>query len=224
MKIVLCSAFRNACAYLPRYFAQVAVLGKALAARGDTLELILGEGDSSDNTRGNLSYIFRHLPATIVDCSHGGPVFGPVVNAQRFKQLAHVGNQIWQRIPATAQAVVYVESDLIWDTKTLLALIDRLFFYPSICPLILEANGLFYDVWAYRRGGQHFTKQPPYHPDINGAEVLQLDSAGSCLALGAGLARHVSFTEEEVFVGLCKQINQTGGGVYLDPALSIQHP
>lgn len=229
MNIALVSAFRNAERYLIGYFTQAEQLSNQLMRRGDRLSFVWGEGDSADDTLRILcnmrpAFMSSVRNAVIVNVTHGGPVFGPVVHPQRFRQLAHVGNRLWSAIPANADVVVLVESDLIWEAETLVKLIDDLKEVPCVAPLVMEqSTGGFYDTWAYRRNGQRFTKQAPYHPGI-GEGLLQLDSAGSCLAMNAALARQLVWREEDVIVGICEQINQLGGSVWLDPTLTIFHP
>lgn len=224
MNVTLISAFRNSEQRVGAFCDQTYQLYKALEARGDTLFLILGEGDSTDRTRAYLAALFAGSDHVLVDCSHGGPIYGPVVDEQRFRQLAHVGNQMWRHIPADAGAVVQVESDLLWSTDTLLGLLNQLAEVPCVAPLLLEKEtALFYDVWAYRRGGKHFTKPRPYHPDI-GAGLLELDSAGSCLVMNAAIARQLTWPQEDVIVGICNQIKALGGSIWLAPQFTVYHP
>lgn len=233
MNITLCSAFRNSTSYLDRYFTMVATLNHALRIRGENLELVLGEGDSTDNTSDVLrcKVLQWGIPATLVDVSHGGLEFGSFVDPQRFKQLAYVGNCVWSQIPASADVALWCESDLIWSADTLVALIDRLKEYPCVAPMVMHQTdpGLyagegpfFFDTFSYRRNGVRFTNQPPYHPDLNG-DMLQMDSVGSCVVMNAALARRVHF-DESVIVGICRQIYEMGASVWLDSSLSVYHP
>ena len=228
MNVCLCSAFRNAMPYLDRYIDQINKLEDALIVRGDHLQLIWGEGDSTDGTLAELHRMA--FGATIVDCTHGGKEFGSVVDSQRFKQLAYVGNRILGAVPTSADAVIWAESDLIWEPSTMLRLIDRTTVYPAIAPLcLLRREGYpenaFYDTWAFRKHGRHFTQFPPYFRgfDFRQGHAYLVDSAGSCLAMKGDIARQVHFTEDEVFVGLSKQIYQCGGGVYVDPNCAVYH-
>lgn len=223
MNVCFLSAFRNATSYLNRYFDQVGDLEAALGNRGDNLNLVWGEGDSTDDTL--LWLKSSPYEATIVDCTHGGPVFGSVENAQRFRQLAHVGNCMFKAIPEDTDVVLYVESDLIWDAETLISLIDDLAYVPAVVPMVMEicTGGLFYDTYCYRKDGERFKKQPPYHPGLTGSGMVELDSAGSCMAMNADLARHLVW-DERVFVGICQQIRELGGSLWIDSNLTIHHP
>src|SRR5690606_24722144 len=115
-----------------------------------------------------------------------------------------------------------VESDLIWDAETMLALLDHVAHVPAIAPMIMDGPHSFYDIYAYRKNGVHFTKKPPYCEWL-GHDLMQLDSAGSVLFMRGDLARLVRFTDEEVIVGLCKDIYAHGGSVWLDPDLVVKH-
>lgn len=229
MKITVCSALRSATSYLTRYFVQVDILRRNLAKRGDTLSLVLGEGDHADDTRAMLPGWVESLglDAEIVACDHGGPAFGPVVDPQRFRQLAFVWNQIWQRIPVDSDVVLFLESDLIWHSKTLIALVDRVTQgLPAVAPLVLERGShKWYDTWGFRRDGQQFRKEPPYADRWQAAgSLLQLDSAGSCIAINGHVARRLHWPEDNVVIGLSRQIYGMAGPVWLDSELKVEHP
>lgn len=228
MNVTLCSAFRNSVVngHLERYLEQVWALHGALNERGDALHCVWGEGDSSDDSRAQLAGGLYGWEFTLADCTHGGPAFESIENQQRFRQLAKVGNAIWAVIPEDTDAVIYVESDLVWEPATLLGLLDALTVYPAVTPLIMDnppAN-TYYDVWGSRRNGSRFTKQPPYHPDIVPRQMLKLDSAGSCIALRWKLAQWLHFPED-CFVGFCRLLYERGGELWLDPTLPpVYHP
>jgi len=229
MNVTLLSCFRNAENYLNRYFNQVAELFADMSRYDHDMRLIWGEGDSTDTTLEQLRVFQSLLPhrIEIVDCSHGGPEYGSVVNTDRFRQLAFVGDCMWAYIPEDADAVVYVESDLIWEPETLLTLIKRLQDYPAISPMVyLRRQGFgqnaFYDVWAGRKDGKHFSHYPPYCDGFDPDKPFQVDSMGSCMAMRGELARGLTWNDE-VFVGICKQIYAKGSAVYLDPTLGVYH-
>jgi hypothetical protein len=227
MHAALLSYFRDSTGYLPRYFAQAADLRTALESRGHTLTLVLVEGDSTDGTWTALQ---AQAPAgsDLSQCHHGGPKHGSVVSADRFRQLAQVGNHGLSRIPADADAVAIVESDLIWNAGAIMQLLNRLAVVPAVAPMVIlrRANCpplAFYDTFAYRKDGVRFVHHPPYHPGLTGQGLTQLDSAGSCLAMRGDVARGSRYTEDEVFVGLCAGIRARGGSIWLDPTVAIYH-
>lgn len=229
MKIAIVSHFRNAVNYLERYFEQMAALQRLLVGRGDTLHLILGYGDSSDGTGEALFDECAHrFSAHLIDVSHGGKVYGSIVHPERFRQLAFVGNTLWRNIPEDADIAGLVESDLIWQADTLMALLDDLVDLPpgsAVAPMVMHGDGRFYDTFAYRRAGVRFTNDAPFHRDIRpDGDLLELDSAGSVLLMAGELARKLHFPEEDVVVGLCRQICDGGGGVWLDSRERVYHP
>lgn len=225
MNVTLCSAFRNATPYLPRYLDQCYQLDALLYTQGHSLRFVWGEGDSTDATLKTLESFIGLFKATIVDCTHGGQVYGSIESWLRFKQLSHVGNVIWAAIPKDTDAVIYVESDLIWEPATLVKLLEVLTVYPAVVPMIMDSPpaDTFYDVWAYRRNGVRFTKRFPFHADFWPHSGMQLDSAGSCMALRWKLAQGLSFPED-CFVGFCRLLYEQGGELWLDPSLVCFHP
>lgn len=225
MNVILCSAFRNSENYLDRYFEQVSTLERLLFLRGDSLSLVLGYGDCTDDTA---ALLFEHtsggIGARLIDVSHGGKEYGSVVDARRFKQAAGVCNKIWAHIPSDADVVIWCESDLTVCASTLIALIDRLKDYPAVAPMVMETStGGFYDVYAHRKDGVHFQKYEPYFDGWPTTEMTKLTSAGSLLVMNAELARHLIWPEEDVIVGLCRGIYSLGASVWLDPNLKAVH-
>lgn len=229
LNIALCSAFRNAQSYIDRYFAQIDALNRLLTQRGDTLTLMLGYGDSTDDTD---ALLFEHtsggaIGALLIDCTHGGPVYGSVVNPERFRQLAYVANKVWRAIPTNANVVAWAESDLTWEAQTMLALIDGTKEYPAVAPMVmLDRQGwskeAFYDVYAFRKDGKLFRHNPPYFDGWPVSEPVQIDSAGSCMALRGELVKQLTWTDG-VFPELCQQIYRLGGAVWLDARLAVKH-
>lgn len=225
MNVTLCSAFRNSARYLDRYLAQVAALDEHLAARGDALTCIWGEGDSTDDTRFRL---LRELTSgrragLVVDVAHGGPHIGSVVDAGRFRQLAYVANRMWAHLPLNTDVLVQVESDLIWAAETLLTLIDCVQPGAVFAPMVMDGPDSFYDIYVFRKDGAAFTKKRPFHPALNGSRV-QVDSAGSCLAIPGAIAQAITCPAADVLIGTCRQIYAMGGAIWLDPTLVVYHP
>jgi len=226
VNIAIISAFRNAVDSIDGYCNQMDALQAALARRGDTLTLILGHGDSIDDTDAMLHEECLHrFDARLIDVTHGGLVFGSIEHPHRFRQLAHVGNTLLAHLPPAADVAGIVESDLVWDAKTMIALIDHLEDVPSVAPMIMDAPNSFYDIFAFRKDGVRFTKHAPYHAALSGTtELVQLDSAGSVLLMRGDISRQVRYAEIDVIVALCRDIYAHGDSVWLDKTLTVRHP
>ena len=224
MNITIVTPHRNAERYLNKYMKSIDALRLALDERGDRLFVLIGIGDSTDRTNKILSVWALPLPwVQFVDCTHGGPVYGSIVDAGRFRHLAQVMNTLWSELPDDADVVVVLDGEIVFDTGTMLALIDHTSIHPAIAPMVWTKHpNRFYDTWGFRRNGERFTEYPPHHPGI-GNELLQIDSAGSCVAMQGNVARSVFWPDDDVIVGVCRQINDEGGSIWLDPSLSVEH-
>lgn len=229
MNVVVCSAFRDSArTSLGRYMAQLDTLRDALADRGDTLTVVWGEGDSRDGTRDQLDSALAQgrFAGELIDVTHGGRWHGSVVNSDRFRQLAQVSNAIWEAIPDNADVVLFLESDLAWDTAGLLTLIDGTQQHAVTCGMVYHRIGghRFYDTWAYSAGGKTFGALAPYHPALTGDEWVELDSAGSCLAIRGDMAHRLLWSANDVVRGICAQVRANGGEIWLNTTVRIVHP
>ncbi len=190
--------------------------------------MVWGEGDSADATLATLQAACYRFRAKVVDCTHGGADYPSIVIEERWRQLAHVGRCIWAAIPADSDVVVYAESDIAWDARPLVALIDRLAEYPAISPMIMLQRegwpvGSFYDTFVFRKDGQHFGHHPPYHPGWRPDRPFPVDSAGSVMVMRGEVARGLHFDEQTIFPDLCRQIYANGGSVWVDPRCYVTH-
>lgn len=232
-RVLLGSIFRNAAHYVDRYFDQAVALSVALASRGASLRLVLVEGDSVDGTWAALE---RHVPAwgarlALVKREHGGPPWGSVDHPARWRALAWCANGVLDALRGDDDAVIYVESDLLWDAGTMLALLDHLDRgVPAVAPLCFTTAGHFYDIYGHRgMDGVPFSPFPPYHADLAALAPGHLGlvrSAGSCVAMRADVARLARFGEEppDCVLGLGRTIWAAGYSLSLDPALKVVHP
>lgn len=225
MNVVMCSCFRNSVSYIPRYFDQTEALAMALYQRGDLLSLVLGYGDSTDGTDAMLfEAATLSIGARLIDCSHGGPAYTSVVDADRFKQLSYIGNLIFANVPVDAGAVIWCEADLVWEPGVIVKLINHLSWHAAAAPMVMEkSSGGFYDVFSHRLNGVNFQKYPPYFPGWPTSKMTKLTSAGSVLAMRGNIARKIVVPQEDVIVGVCRQIYENGGEVWLDPTLNVFH-
>lgn len=230
MKIGVTSLFRTAAGTMDGYFERIAALRVALEARGDSLRLILSEGDSIDSTWAELKRRTKGYDATLVRKNHGGPYYGSVVNSERFWQLSLAANAAMDCIGPDVDAWAFVERDLDWTPEMFLALVDHLATVPCVVPMILQ-EGWFYDTWAYRLDGDCFGAWPPYHEGLKQGPglpmkegLVRIDTAGSFVVLRGDLARVCRFQSEDAIVGLCRDVYAHGGSVWLDMTLSARHP
>lgn len=227
MKIALGSIFRNSNAYLERYWMQIHELNRALAWQGDTLRLILAEGDSIDGTWRELSaHVGGAMAVDLFKREHGGQQFrGSPDNELRWKQISYVCDGVLEKVAADDDVLIYVESDIIWDSATMLKLLAQLQDHPAVTAMCFhQPTGNFYDTWGFRKNKLNFMATPPYHPAL-GSEPLQIDSAGSVIVMRSEVARVCRFKPAELgIVGFGRDMKKNGFELWLDPSLKVLHP
>lgn len=230
MNIVLGSAFRNAAGpQIARWASQCCSLEMSLENIGYTFGMVAVEGDSTDNTVNELHALGESgAPISIVTCNHGQRVFGSTEESDRLEALSQVGNAILSSVNESDDILIYVESDLIWDAKTIISLIDTLMVceLDVVAPLIFAGN-LFYDVFVYRGlDGERFSPFPPYHKHLTLSESLpvEVESAGSCLVMRAEVARKCKIKDGRALLGFCKDVRENGYHIFVDPTQRIYHP
>lgn len=207
-------------AYLSRYFAQVSGLPGGA-------HIIAVEGDSADDTRARLR---RHLERSgrsfdLVIHEHGGPHYGQVTDPERFRQRTGCKNAGLDRVPASADVVVYVEGDLIWTAADFVSLAGKLEDGVDVIAPSVWAGYSFYDIWGFRDlDGRWFESGPPYSPSLNDDELTEVGSAGSCLVMRAQVAHMCRMTDEEEIVGFCKDARSKGFRIFTDWNTRIYHP
>ena len=219
MKVVVASVFRNAAHYVERYFRQL----EALSAEGFDVECVIAEGDSYDDTWGELE---RWLTPQdkLVKAEHGGPSYGSIDHPDRWKQMAWVCNQVMEELPDDESPKIYVESDLVWTPPVMVKLLEDLGSCDAVAPMSMR-HGVFYDVWGHRGvDGERFHFAPPFHADLdNDLELVPIASAGSCIAMRPEIAKVARFSEEDCIVGLCRSIREHGG-LWVDKTVAVEHP
>ncbi len=230
MNVVLGSAFRNAAGkQIERWANQCASLDMELEAIGCSLRMVAVEGDSTDNTRKELKELaIAGAPLSIFTCNHGQRQFGSTEEPDRLAALSQVGNAILSSVESTDDILVYVESDLIWEARTIIALTNTLIVceLDIVAPLIF-AGDLFYDIFVYRGlDGERFSPFPPYHRHLTLSESLpvEIESAGSCLVMQAEIARSCRIRNNQALLGFCQDVRDKGYHIFVDPSQRIQHP
>lgn len=235
MNIVLGSAFRNAAgAQIDRWTLQCYSLSMLLSGMGHSFRMVAVEGDSTDNTRGDLEYLqlAQRKPVTIITCNHGQRIFGSTEEADRLEALSQVGNAILSGVDESDDILIYVESDLIWDSYTIVCLIDRLKEDRDVVAPLIFAGEHFYDIFVYRGlDGERFSPFPPHHTSLiapsSGAfwpHPVEVESAGSCLVMRAEVARKCRIRDNRALLGFCKDMRENGYHIFVDPTQRIYHP
>jgi len=210
------------------------------------VRVIAVEGDSTDSTRDLLLH-YRHTlgkgrsldalddVVQIVTHNHGGRVFHSTEDADRLAALTGVmraGMGAVDPSPGRDEMVLYVESDLIWDAREVLGVVEmaarREGGMDVIAPLVF-AGPHFYDCFIYRGlDGQRFSPFPPYHkslcwPSMPGS-VCEVSSAGSCLAFRAELAQSVVPLGEQGLLSWCTGAQAQGYKIGVAPSFRVEHP
>lgn len=241
MNIVVASAHRNSYSagggrQLSRWLDQIQQLRYALLSV-DRLRVIAAEGDSTDNTRRMLinGARTRRQDLTVVDCSHGGPMYGSVEDPRRMSSLSRVANTIFDSVREDEDVLVYVESDLIWRASTILSLIvllnqdqdknqDNDERVDIIAPLVF-AGEYFYDVWGFRGlDGQRFAPVAPYHSSLQSEGLTEVSGVGSCLVMRGDVARQVRIKDDGALVGWCKSAREMGYRIHVASEYRVEHP
>jgi len=231
MKVVLASIFRDSCPYLPRYFAQVRLLRDALLP--NEFRAIWCEGDSTDDTYDTLKAWADHYSPFIdlFQFHHGGPKYGSEDIEDRWRRIALVDNAVMARLPEDTDALIYVESDLIWQPSTMIDLLKCLVEVPAVSPMSFHGEtDAFYDTWGFRGpDGEQFWRHPPYHPTLEqpqplGGDLWPINSAGSCVVMRGEVAKVARFGETDCIVGLGRSMREHGYELWLAPELSVIHP
>jgi hypothetical protein len=229
MTIALVSFFRN-CGWngqVARFFTQAAQLRNVLARTDAKLRVICVHGDCTDDTVPHImrNAEFHDLAVQLVECNHGGPMYGSTEAPERLKALSQIGNAGLGSIRDTDDYVVYVESDLIWDGATIVRLLNRVSDEAHVVAPLIFAGEYFYDVFCFRKNGQRFAPFPPYHSELNhGGSLTQVDSVGSCLVMPGKVARECRIIEDNVLLGFCKDVWSKGYTVNVDASQKVVHP
>lgn len=238
MKVVIGSAFRNSAGVqLQRYFHQVDALRDLLKEEGHSLRVVAVEGDSVDNTRAELMRWAEYctLALTIVTRNHGKRVFGSTEEPERMAALSYVGNGILESVLDEDDALIYVESDLVWRAETMRSLLNKLgqsVVLPqggevrrvdAISPLVFAAEA-FYDIWAFRKSGHRFGPFHPYHGELLFDRPTPVDSTGSCIVMRGEVARTCRIIDNDALVGFGRDVWAKGFALYADAQERIDHP
>lgn len=243
-RIIVVSAFRNSPQHqMERWVKQV----RSLAAYFTSVDYVAVEGDSATpHTRVYLESVLP--PGHVIHYSHGGRVHGSTEHPDRMRDLSGVGNAMLDAADAFSlskyDAVLYVESDLIWTGLDIARLHANANAVTDCCdpydaaisaisPLVM-AGEHFYDVWAYRARGHRFSPFEPYIQPIpypytayrSAPSVYPIDSMGSCILMTADLARdrRVRMVDGGALVEWSTRAREVGYNLAVDTSVRINHP
>ena len=225
MQIAAGSIFQNSESYIDRYARQISEL--RAAAPEHTFRLILAEGDGDDHSFEILKALYD---GSVQKKVHGGPLFTSVEDDVRFRQVSWVWESILGRVTPQDDVFIWIESDLVWEPKTILRLLQRLEEpgVDAVSPMCFY-HGFHYDTWAFRGlDGVRFGNYPPYHTCMlenspNG--LYPISGFGSCIVMKAEIARTCHLDPPElVSISLCRQAMEKGYRAWIDPSLKVVHP
>ena len=216
MNVTLCSIFRDSTEYVGRYLSQITRLRLA----GVDVRLAMAEGDSSDGTYEALEMALR--PGDfLMKVDHGGPKFHSVDHPDRWANIAKVVTALIGKVSDPGDALIWVESDLVWEPEAMVDLLASLDEVPAVAPMVYaQDTARFYDYWGFRKDGQPFNMWPPYWPGMSSAgeqRLIKIDSCGSCFVVDRAM-----FPELASWDGVWPF--RAGGKLWLDPRVEVRHP
>lgn len=188
-------------------------------------------GDSSDGTEGRLRAMTRAMGCedrvTVVRFDTGIAGDDP---ESRIKRLSMTANRWWDEIRAEDVYCLIHESDLVSPKDVVKRLVAHA--EAGRCPaagwpvLKLGASWVFYDTYAYRRDGVHFSNWPPFHACYRAGEVFEVDSVGSLWLMWAEDVRGPQGVrcERRGAVDLCAGMKARGRRIWVDSTLVIVQP
>lgn len=208
---------------------RIVALRTLVETEGGSVRVVAVEGDSKDSTD---KYLQSESDSLLIDLqlvthNHGLGVFGSTEDADRLEALTGVMMAGMNAVRETDDAVLYIESDLIWEASEVVAAlrlsISRSQGFDIISPLIF-CGALFYDVFAFRIGEERFTQRPPYHPKLQASGITEVDSVGSCLTMRSEVAMTVKPKGLLGLISWCAGARAQGLRIGVAPHLRIEHP
>lgn len=194
-----------------------------LLEKEDITRWVWATGDCSDSTHADLQAIADKNPdKDIVLINHDTGLAGenPAVVVKR-KSITF--SAALDQIKASDDYVLVHDSDLVSpvDLAKQLLSIGKL---PVAGWVTLGENGIFYDTWGYRQGGQMFSNYPPYHAVYNPETPFEVDSVGGCFMIHAEDIVSGVRCEQYGVVELFAKLKDLGRQVWVIPTLKIVQP
>jgi hypothetical protein len=225
MNIAVGSAFRNCAGNVSRYMRQVQALQDHAGIKHH-VRVIAVEGDSVDKTEMTLyaQADAYNIDLTLIRHDHGKRKFGSTEDEDRIVALSGVGNAIFDGVRETDDALVYVESDLLWNAHTIGSLLDMALRQDSDVDVFaprITAGSTFYDIWGFRHlDGRRFS---PFE-DLKEPSLIEVGSVGSCLVMRGEVARRVRIRNNYCLVGWCEEARRLGYRIGVDTRFEVRHP
>jgi hypothetical protein len=220
--LAICSLVRDGLEYLPAYRRQLESL---ILAEGDTWNLYILEGDSSDGSWGYLENWAAEDTRIHIVQKHIGQTKEKEALARNW---AAVCNACFDLIPADSvhTHVLWLEADLSFPSEVPARLLAH---KVDIVSPVIFLGGQFYDTWGFRAiDGRRWENEAPYHPDYVAGRLLPMASVGSCVLfnraiLDAGIRMRGTY-ESGLLVGMCDDSREKGFRVWADTSTAILHP
>ncbi len=222
--IAIAAMFHNAEGYAARYAAQVAALRQALPGPS---RLILAHAGCTDGTPELLAALMPD--AALLDRTDPALPVVPrsIDHPARWLSIAHTANGAIEQLTEADDALVWVESDLLWEPGAILRLLGHL--GPGVdgaaamCGYLPE-GGRHYDTWGNRGlDGVCFGYHPPYHPAAPPRGLFPVASAGSCWAVRGDYARAARYGDQGIR-DWCHGMRAAGAQLFVDLDTWVWHP
>jgi hypothetical protein len=215
------SMWRDSHRYIDRSLEQFERLAKQLDALGEETRFYWVDGGSTDDTVDRLNDFDGDLTFEVRD--DGCPYFPSVDRQDRWRHLAWIANGVLEMVEEDVSQFIYVESDLAWDTVTMLGLLRHLDEVTVVSPLNKSVHGFYYDVWgSVGLDGTHFSAGAPFHRSL-GCGLTEVQSIAGCTAMHGDVARSTRFAPEDCYVGWNRAMRAQGHRIWCDPALAVHH-
>lgn len=232
--VCILTPFRNARRYLPLYFSQMASLQSLLNSSGYRMRIVAAEGDSLDGTRERIVELAHehNIDLTLVDTTHGLMRWASVEDPIRLRAMSDVMNKALGEVRESDDIVVWIMSDLKWESQDILDLVqtaehDETGTQDIYAPMVLTESGHFYDTWAFRWNGKRFNPSmtnpfATYQFEEEKVGLWEIDSAGTCLVMKAETALECRAYQEEA-VSFCLDAKLKRHRVWLDIGVKVYH-
>ena len=233
MNVTIVTPFRDNGNRVDSYMLRIRAMLRlsALDHPAVNLRMVWVEGDSADDTLIRLQdwqlawdVVPDERKIQIVQCDTGKPKYGSVVNAERFEVLATVFNAGLAAVDLDwSDYVLFIPSDIEYTPDLLQRLLAH---HKDIIAPFVYSNNVFYDIWAFSRGGRNFGQfSPDQAQSMFGAKPIEMDTVGGVMLMRYEvIQRGAYYTKTDVDRGLCSMARALGFTVWADPATEVVHP